>query len=107
MPSASRKARQPKKLTTCLMKLPKVRKLKMKNSFADIWADIGQEAAKSPKPHFLVRRVIPESSLNAFIGIEFPEDRRVFALEAALPAFDKLGDLPAFKGLGVSKRDSV
>jgi hypothetical protein len=79
----------------------------MKNSFADTWADIGQEVARSPKPHFLLRRVIPEGSLDAFIGIEFPEDRRLFALEAALPAFDKLGDLPAFKGLGVSKRDSV
>lgn len=79
----------------------------MSSSFADIWTEIEQEAANSRKPHFLVRRVIPESSLDAFIGTEFPGGRRVFALEVSLPALDKLEDLPAFKGLEVSKRDSV
>lgn len=79
----------------------------MKNSFADTWANIEQEATKSPKPHFLVRRVVPESNLDAFIGVEFPEGRRVFALEVSLEALNTLNDLPVFKGLDVSKRDSV
>lgn len=79
----------------------------MNRSFADIWTEIEQEAANSRKPHFLVRRVIPESSLDAFIGTEFPGSRRVFALEVSLQALDKLEDLPAFKGLEISKRESV
>lgn len=79
----------------------------MKSSFSEIWAEIEHEATNGRNPHFLVRRVIPEGKPDVFIGVGFPEGRRVFVLEASLAALDMLENLPAFKGLEVSKRDSV
>lgn len=79
----------------------------MKFNFSEIWTDIEQDAIRNPGPHYPVRRIIPESSLDAFIGVDVPDNRRIFALEVNLDALSSVTDLPAFKVIEITKRDSV
>jgi hypothetical protein len=79
----------------------------MKSDLSDTWAELEREAATNRKPHALIRRIIPKSSLDAFIGIEFPDERKLFALEVNLNILESIDSFPAFKGLEVEKRDSV
>lgn len=79
----------------------------MKSSYAEVWEELEHEAKNHRKPHALIRRIIPESSLDAFIGIEFPDERKMFALETSIESLDKLDSFPVFKGLEIGKKDSV
>lgn len=79
----------------------------MKTEYSTIWKQLEREATNKRNAHILVRRIIPESKLDAYIGVEHPDNKRLFALDIANSVIEKMDSLPLFRGLDIVVRPAV
>lgn len=81
--------------------------MKMKTKYSELWEQLEREVSQKHTSQTLVRRIIPESNLDVYIGIVQPDNKRAFALEVNSTLMDDLEELPVFKGLDIVKRDAI
>jgi hypothetical protein len=79
----------------------------MKTEYSTIWEQLEREATNERNAHILVRRIIPESKLDAYIGVEHPDSKRLFALDIEDSIIERMDALPLFKGLDIVIRSAV